>query len=183
MPDERTAIEYANGLNDQFRKLSERVTNLEGSDTGFPAIAVMRDEKAQNTAGGTFTSGAWRTRDLNSEDDPSNLVSIAANQFTPEAGTYLILALAPGYYVGHHQAQLYNATGASAVLTGESAWSANAAGSSQTTSHIVGVFTANGTDAYEIQHQCSSTYASTGFGTPANLTTEVYTQVVLIKLS
>jgi hypothetical protein len=41
------------------------------------------DSKAQNTAGGTFTSGADRTRDLNLiEHDDSHITSISSNQFT-----------------------------------------------------------------------------------------------------
>lgn len=30
-------------------------------------IVILQDQKAQNTDGGTFTSGAWRTRDLNTK--------------------------------------------------------------------------------------------------------------------
>lgn len=33
----------------------------------MPTVAVFNDTKAANTAGGTFTTGAWRTRDLNTE--------------------------------------------------------------------------------------------------------------------
>ena len=41
-----------------------------GTATGmglFSSYAIIADQKAQNTAGGTFTSGAWRTRDLQTE--------------------------------------------------------------------------------------------------------------------
>ncbi|SVB60040.1 uncharacterized protein METZ01_LOCUS212894, partial [marine metagenome] len=48
----------------------------------FASYAIIADQKAQNTAGGTFTSGAWRTRDLNTEiTDPDGIVSISSNEF------------------------------------------------------------------------------------------------------
>ena len=55
----------------------------------------------QITNGGTFTSGAFRTRDSNTEvADPDNIVSISSNQFTLGAGNYLIEASAPAYKSG-----------------------------------------------------------------------------------
>ena len=39
-----------------------------GTATGFGLFtkyAIIADQKSSNTAGGTFTSGAWRVRDLN----------------------------------------------------------------------------------------------------------------------
>ena len=49
----------------------------------FTSYAIIADVKASNADGGTFTSGAWRTRDLNTEiTDPDGIVSIYSNQFT-----------------------------------------------------------------------------------------------------
>ena len=147
------------------------------------AVAVIQDQKAGNTAGGTFTAGAWRTRDLNAEvSDGQALVAISSNQFTPAAADYLLLAWAPAFIVQRHQARLYNATGTAAVITGSSEVS-NAADSTQTLSFVCGAFTANGSDAYEIQHYCSTTNADDGYGLAANTGVgEVYTTVLLIKL-
>ena len=40
----------------------------------FSSYAIIADQKAQNTPGGTFTAGAWRTRDLQTEvADPVNI--------------------------------------------------------------------------------------------------------------
>lgn len=146
-------------------------------------VAVIADQKSAGTAGGTFTSGAWQTRDLNTEvSDANAIVSISANQFTPIAGTYLIRVVVPAYAVDTHKARLYNATGTSVVLTGtsEAASSGNLVAAH---GFINGVFTANGTDAYEIQHQCQSTRATSGFGEAAGYSTvETYTTVELIKI-
>ncbi len=53
----------------------------------FSSYALISDQKTQNSAGGTFTSGAWRTRDLQREiDDPDGIVTITANQIKLGAG-------------------------------------------------------------------------------------------------
>ena len=42
----------------------------------YPQTALIADTKSQNTAGGTFTQAAWRTRTLNTEvSDLNNICS------------------------------------------------------------------------------------------------------------
>mgnify|MGYP007000107383 len=42
----------------------------------FSSYAIIADVKASNGNGGTFTTGDWRTRDLNTEiSDPDGIVS------------------------------------------------------------------------------------------------------------
>ena len=49
----------------------------------FASYALIADQKAQGTISGSFTSGDWRTRDLNTElSDADDIVSISSNQFT-----------------------------------------------------------------------------------------------------
>ena len=56
----------------------------------------LYDKKAATVAGGGSVSGAWRTRDLTDEvEDTGNDCTLAANQFTLEAGTYRCLISAP----------------------------------------------------------------------------------------
>ncbi len=62
-------------------------------DTGSlgDQMVVVVDEKAANTSGGTFTSGAWQTRTLNTltvNDD--GIASLSDDQITLPAGTYEI---------------------------------------------------------------------------------------------
>ncbi len=62
-----------------------------GFSSGFVSYAAICNEQPSGTEGGTFTSGAWRVRDLNTEiADPDGIVSISSNQFTLGAGSYLI---------------------------------------------------------------------------------------------
>lgn len=147
--------------------------------TTFNGYILIRDEKTQNTDGGAFTSGAWRTRDLNTEVvDTGNHASVASNQITLEAGTYRIRASAPSFIVRKNQARLQNITDNTTILLGTSAYSALVSGqdSMDSESIIAGRFTLAAQKVLEIQHQCS---LSGSFGSAANFTTEVYTVVEL----
>lgn len=145
------------------------------SITGAPD-AVLEDQKASATEGGTFTSGAWRTRDLNTEvRDPSSLVSIAANEFTPTVAGWVDWS-APASNVGQHKTRLFNVTDATVAGVGSSEQSA---GSADTATRSVGGAPVVAGKAYRIEHQCSSTAATLGFGRAAGFATtvEVYTRV------
>ena len=83
---------------------------------------IICDEKARNVDSGTFTSGDWRTRDLNTEiADPDGIVSISNNQFTLSAGDYLIEASAPAFSVNQHVIRLQNITASTTVQHGQAA--------------------------------------------------------------
>ncbi|MBK9322713.1 MAG: hypothetical protein IPM97_07165 [Bdellovibrionaceae bacterium] len=75
---------------------------------------LIVDEKPANTAGGTFTSGSWQTRTLNTTRfNTIPGASLASNQITLPAGTYYVRAVAPTGEpsVWEHKAILYNVTG------------------------------------------------------------------------
>lgn len=137
----------------------------------------VRDEKAQNTQGGTFTSGAWRTRDLNtSKVNTITGASLGSNQITLPAGTYFIEASAPALLVDAHQAKLYNVTDTADVIIGTSEYSGTA-DSVGGRSHVIGQFTLSAAKTLELQHRCATTRATNGFGAAGNFTTEVYSEV------
>jgi hypothetical protein len=145
--------------------------------------AIVEDRKSQNTDGGTFTSGAWRTRDLNTEVvDSGGFCTVTSNQFTLTAGEYFIEGSAPAYKVSQHQARLQNITDAVTALIGTTEFTDNG-DFSQTRSNFAGIVTITGTKTFEVQHQANTTSTSTGFGRPANFTTEIYTRVIIRKLA
>lgn len=143
--------------------------------------ALLKDEKSAGTGGGTFTSGSWQTRTLNTESyDPDSIVSISANQFTLQAGTYRIIARAPAHDVGRHQAKLRNVTDSTDDLTGSSVYAD--LGNVQNDSWIIGRITIASAKTFEIQHQCQATISGNGFGFAGNFgITETYTIVEIIK--
>ena len=135
-------------------------------DVGFKSYAVIVDGKVNNTDGGTFTFGAWRTRDLNHElTDEDNIVSISSNQFTLAAGNYLILATAPAIQVGTHQARIYNATDSAEVELGQPEFAGNISSGPGNMSRVVARVSIAASKVFEIQHRCVTTSGGTwGFG-------------------
>jgi hypothetical protein len=147
----------------------------------FSSYAIIADQKAQNTAGGTFTSGAWRTRDLQTEvADPDGVVSISANEFTLAAGNYLIRWGAIARKVDRNQTRLYDVTGTAEVGFGGSNYSSNSYVGDGWSRGFARV-TPSGSNVYRIEHRCDTTYAGDGLGLPCNFTTEQYTTVEIFK--
>ena len=138
-----------------------------GTATGFGKFtkyAVICDQKAQGTGGGTFTLGAWRTRDLNTEiTDADGIVSISSNQFTLQAGTYFLKASAPCVKATNNQAALYNVTDSSFVQYGTNAL-AHISYIGFSNSLISARFTISSAKVFEIRHFSSHTNATNGFG-------------------
>jgi hypothetical protein len=155
-------------------------------DTAYAkSVAIIADVKAINVAGGTFTSGAWRTRDINTElDDPSNIVTIASNQFTLQAGTYLVEWKAPAFEVGVHTTRLQNITDSTTDAEGMQSYAASA-DSVENTSSGAGIVTITSAKVFEIQHYSAETRAEgSGFGLASSATgsNSVYTLVKIHKI-
>ena len=140
-----------------------------GTATGFgggkfASYAIISDTKASNVNGGTFTAGAWQTRDLQTENaDPDNIVSISSNQFTLQAGSYLIKFQSTGYHVHRHITKLRDITNSANKGYGISAL-ANVSSDSTTTSAGMAKVTISGATVYEIQHACQTTKSTNGMG-------------------
>ena len=137
------------------------------ADSGgkFASYAIISDTKVANVNGGTFTSGAWRTRDLNTENaDADGIVSISSNQFTLQAGSYLIKFQSTGFKVDRHITRLRDITNSANKGYGISAL-ANVSSDSTTTSAGMAKVTISGATVYEIQHACQTTKSANGMGT------------------
>lgn len=154
-----------------------------GSGTGAPDI-ILRDEQTANTKGGTFTSGAWQTRVLNTEvRDANNNCSLSSNAFTLDAGTYYFEGNAPAWNCGRHKLRLQNTSDASTTVVGESAYS-SVGRDMQTLATISGVFTIASSKTFELQHRCDTTANTTGFGVASNFSViEVYAVMRLWKIA
>lgn len=142
----------------------------------------IQDQKTANTDGGTFTSAAWRTRDLNTVvTNQITGASLATNQITLPAGTYEIDAVAPAVSVLQHKAKLRNITDSSDVILGTSELAINNGGNC---SRVMGRFTIAGAKVFELQHQCNTTAATSGFGSKSNFSViEVYSDVRIWKVA
>lgn len=144
----------------------------------------IRDEKAANTNGGTFTSGAWRTRDLNTvKTNEITGASLASNQITLPAGTYFIRSRSQVYGCNYTSSRLRNITDGSDVIIGSVTYANNSTGSANDV-WVTGRFTLAAQKVLEIQGQCSTTIANYGFGNPGNFgVVEVYSDVLIWKVA
>ena len=155
------------GTSGQILSSTGTGTDWIGSPSGglYNAYVKVSDRKSQSTAGGTFTSGDWRTRDINTEDDdPQSIASISSNQITLPAGTYRCNIICPAVNTNSHQARLRNITGNTTLIVGTSSYCANSAGHASTNSSIVGRFSLTVESILEIQHRANATSTVIGFG-------------------
>jgi hypothetical protein len=102
---------------------------------------IFSDQKSQNTPGGTFTSGSWQTRTLNTTSGSISGASLSSNQFTLPAGTYVIESTAPAYRVQEHQSRIQNITDGITTALSTVSFTRNNGGSSMTNSLIREYFT------------------------------------------
>lgn len=136
------------------------------------------DEKAQNTQGGAFSSGAWRTRDLNTvKVNTITGASVASNQVTLPAGTYWLDGSAPSLQTGAHKTRIYNTTTSASLIEGTSEFSQSSSAAAVSRSFVSGSITLAAASVLEFQHYAGTTRLTDGFGTASNLAAEVYAQL------
>lgn len=154
---------------------------------GTSNIAIFRDEKTDGTNGGSFTSGDWRTRTLNTtQTNGITGCSLSSNQITLPEGTYYIQAIAPtAGNVNNHKARLENVTDATTAILGQNAESRDDAGANPGSDAFVeGVFTIAAQKTFELQHRCGTTENTIGFGAASSFgVAEVYATITIIKLT
>ena len=171
------------GIVDTDMIAADAVTAPKIGAKAFTSYAVIVDQKNQNTESGTFTSGAWQTRDLNTESfDPDGIVSISSNKFTLAAGSYLIVWSAPCYKVDKNQTRLYDVTNSSAGAGFKgSVEHAGTTTAIQVRSTGAMRVSPSGSNEYRIEHKSAATRADNGFGFAANLAAEIFTIVEIYK--
>lgn len=151
---------------------------------GAQPYAVLENQQAQNVNGGAAVTATWTTREINTEvSDPSSIVALSGNQFTPIAGTYLLIATMS---VGHGSNasrpmswRVRNVTASTDAMNAVNAdYHTNALFVTQAVS---GIIVANGTDAFALQYRVS---ASMTLGTPRNISGELerYVSLTLVKI-
>lgn len=143
---------------------------------------LIRDEKSAGTNGGTFTSGSWQTRDLNTEvEDDGGHASLSGNQITLAAGTYMVKASSVATSVQQHKLRLRNITDSSDLIIGLSHHITSTAVTSSA-ALLRGKFTIAAPKIIELQHRCTLTRTNNGFGVASNYgVIEIYSSIELLK--
>ena len=150
----------------------------------FSAYAILREEQSAGTNGqtasGSPAANTWYSRVINTEIDPSSIVTVSSNQFTLAAGNYLIEWWGVAQNAYWHQTRLYDVTGSAAVANGYGSTENDETGGR--TRHSVGHVrvTPSSSNVYTVEHR--KTRASGGaFGLQASIGTEVYFECIIYK--
>ena len=152
------------------------------SKSAFQSVAYVWDQKASGTSGGNSDSTVDQTRELNTTDDPSGIItSLAANQMTLEAGDYRFEAVVPGDGCNNFVSWLYNATAATTLINGTSCRSYSG-DRLPVTSTIKGNFTLAVQSVVDIRFRSSNT-VSGGLGQAASISghVEIFTAATIYK--
>jgi hypothetical protein len=161
---------------------SAEATGLKwAAPAGGTNCAVFIDQKT-STAGGTFTSGAWRTRDINtSQFNNITGASIASKQITLPSGTFMVVATAPFQRVDQNALRFQNITDTSTTINGQNAYTDSATAVCGS-AYLSGTFTIAASKTFELQHRCVTTRGGDGFGPSNSFTTDVYAVVSIWKV-
>lgn len=165
-----------------WQKLTADQLQTTGNPFGAQLLHVQ-DQKSSGTNGGTFTSGDWRTRTLNTVvTNEITSASLSSNRISLPAGTYFLKAFAPAFKVEGHQTRIYNITDTSLILTGTAAYAADAF-DVLNHSFVQGRFTLGGTKNIELQHRSENSQSNTGLGRAGSFGTEVYSDIMIWKIA
>jgi len=149
----------------------------------FASYAIIADQKATDTPGGSSSTGTFNTRDLNTElADPDGIVTISSNQFTLQAGSYLIRASAPAYKAARHQILINNVTDSAVAAVGQPEYCGGGE-SVGNRAFAAGRVTITSAKAFDIRHRVGYAEATYGLGVEANydLQPNIYTIVEIFK--
>lgn len=148
------------------------------------ALLHIEDQKPALTHGGSFASGAWRQRVLNTViTNTITNASLASNTITLPTGKYYVSAKCPAFFVQNHKARLYNVTGSAVLLYGTSEIAGQNVGVSNK-SFIDGVFELSAESEIRLEHYCQTTANTFGFGIYAYITGvhETYSTIQIWKV-
>jgi hypothetical protein len=163
--------------------------NVTGSITGGISIPTLhvQDQRASGTGGGTFTSGSWQTRTLNtSVTNGISGASLISDAITLPAGTYEVEAIANAFRVDEHQIR-FNGTGVTIYGLSSLAPNGVTGGTNvpmQSTSTLRGTFTIASTTSFNLEHRCSRTTTTNGFGVDCGFgNINIYADVRIRKIA
>ena len=160
---------------------------------GGGAVAYFYESRSSGTAGGSFTSGAWRHRSLNAGapwPTSGSGITLTSNSVQLGVGVWLVEWSAPAHGVDMHQTRLFNVTdstsymGSSELATDGMLEGASPYDRGQQTRSMgtVRIWISSGTKTFRVEHRCSDSRNNTGFGYPGSFATEVYTWVKVLKI-
>jgi hypothetical protein len=158
-------------------------SGLNGS-AGMSQIAYIRDERASGVQGGGLTTAIWNIRPLNVLSGDTSFVSLAANRFTLQVGTYSLSAGAVGYGCASHKIRLRSITASADILYGTASFS-HPSSQCLVESIIDDTITVTSPTVFEIQQWSQLDKGVNGMGYAVNIAgvPEIYARVKIIKIA
>ena len=129
------------------------------ADTGglFESYACIADKVAASVAMQTITSGAWRTRNINTEiTDPDGIVSISSDQFTLAAGSYILRVSMEVTKGTGHSTRIYDITNTAVVEYGGAGYM-DTGNNEESWAPVIARVTPSGATVYEVQQIVTAT--------------------------
>jgi len=165
---------------------SSTATGLKWAAAAAVGLQVFsaHDSKSSGVDAGTFTSGGWRTRTINTElQNTITSASLASNQITLPAGTFYLDASAPAFQTSSNNLRWYNITDSTSVATGTNSYAQYQTDVMMNAS-LRCTFTIAASKIFELQHYGAVTKSTSGFGVAGGLGyNEIYAQISIIKVA
>jgi hypothetical protein len=184
---DNTVARLAVGANDTILTAdSSTATGLKWAAAAAVGLQVFsaHDSKSSGVDAGTFTSGAWRTRTINTElQNTITSASLASSQITLPAGTFYLEASAPAFQTSSNNLRWYNITDSASVAVGTNSYSQYQTDVMMNAS-LRCTFTIAASKIFELQHYGAVTKSTSGFGVGGGLGyNEIYAQITIIKVA
>lgn len=140
---------------------------------------LVQDQKASGSAPASITSGAWRTRVLNTEViDTGNFATVASNQVTLKPGRYAVSGAAPATVIAaNNRIRVQNITAGTTVAMGPNVLSSATVAP---TCVVEGEFVITVDSVFELQHWSSAT--AVGGIAVSSGDNEVYASIAFTRL-
>ena len=154
-----------------------------GAGGNFTSYAIVAEVRSGTSDAGTLTANTWMTRAINTEiADPDGIVSISSNQFTLQAGTYLIEWQAPAWRCDRHTTRLYDVTNSAARGNATLEFSQDSGSYTLTSSRGFARVTISGATVYKLETKGNVTKSGDGLGIdPNNLASCIYAMAKIYK--
>ncbi len=145
--------------------------------------AIFNEQQTNGTQGGTFTSGSFVKRTLNTTVvNTITNCTLTSSVISLPAGTYEVSAYAPALFVATHKLRLQNTTAATTIDMGMNAFTN--VSTVVTHSFINTKFTLSATSNIELQHRAETTRATDGLGAACGFgVVEVYAQITIVQVA
>jgi len=153
----------------------------------LPQVAHYQYQESDGDSGESYAT-SWTKVSLNTEvSDPESIGSLASNQVTIGAGTWVFQGWAGARYDGSGGGQarirIYNATDASVISLGQSWNLTNLSNlATPTNIHVFGQTVITGSKAIELQLIADSTQVKTGVHDSLSAGAEVYAELLVWKI-